>query len=159
MRTPALATLVATGALAVAASGIVAAVLVDEDADTSGPEISVTPSVSASLTPKPEVSVRPSVTQMPPPETTAPVEPTPGEPSATVAPPAPELPVPDPQPTRSTIRYTVRGGDTLSDIAYWFTLNGYRQLYEDNRRVIGSDPDRIKPGQVYTIRNGLLRMS
>ncbi|WP_405792872.1 peptidoglycan DD-metalloendopeptidase family protein [Streptomyces sp. NBC_01506] len=44
--------------------------------------------------------------------------------------------------------YTVAGGDSLSQIAASQELReGWQRLYEDNRKVIGSDPDLIFPGQ------------
>ncbi|WP_330172538.1 transglycosylase family protein [Streptomyces sp. NBC_01498] len=44
--------------------------------------------------------------------------------------------------------YTVSGGDSLSGIAAAQELRGgWQRLYEENRRVIGSDPDLIFPGQ------------
>ncbi|WP_329378314.1 peptidoglycan DD-metalloendopeptidase family protein [Streptomyces sp. NBC_01716] len=44
--------------------------------------------------------------------------------------------------------YTVAGGDSLSGIAASRELRGgWQRLYEENRRVIGSDPDLIFPGQ------------
>ncbi|MFI6080111.1 peptidoglycan DD-metalloendopeptidase family protein [Streptomyces sp. NPDC051217] len=44
--------------------------------------------------------------------------------------------------------YTVAGGDSLSGIAAAEELRGgWQRLYEENRRVIGSDPDLIFPGQ------------
>lgn len=44
--------------------------------------------------------------------------------------------------------YTVAGGDSLSGIAAAQELRGgWQRLYEENRRVIGSDPDLIFPGQ------------
>ncbi|MFJ7045503.1 transglycosylase family protein [Streptomyces sp. NPDC101112] len=44
--------------------------------------------------------------------------------------------------------YTVVRGDTLSEIAESEEVKGgWRGLYNANRRIIGSDPDRILPGQ------------
>lgn len=44
--------------------------------------------------------------------------------------------------------YTVAGGDSLSGIAASEEIRGgWQRLYEENRRVIGSDPDLIFPGQ------------
>lgn len=151
MRTPVLASLVAAGALLVAVSGVVAALVVDEDETSGAPKVTVTPSATQTLKPRPSAST----TARPTPPRTEPT-PSPTDQGET-APPSPALPTPDPRPTGQTVRYTVKPGDTLSDIAYWFTLNGYRQLYEDNRRVIGADPDRIKPGQVYVISGGRMR--
>jgi len=47
--------------------------------------------------------------------------------------------------------YTVQPGDTLSGIAASFGLDGWQRLYEVNAGVIGSDPNRIYPGQVLVI--------
>ena len=54
-----------------------------------------------------------------------------------------------PQSRAGTTRmYTVVPGDSLSAIAEQRDVGGgWRQLYEANRRVIGSDPDLILPGQ------------
>ncbi|MEV0113680.1 transglycosylase family protein [Streptomyces sp. NPDC050844] len=54
-----------------------------------------------------------------------------------------------PQSTAGTARmYTVVRGDTLSGIADERRVGGgWRQLYDTNREVIGSDPDLITPGQ------------
>ncbi|MFJ1596344.1 transglycosylase family protein [Streptomyces sp. NPDC088261] len=44
--------------------------------------------------------------------------------------------------------YTVARGDSLSEIAVDESVKGgWQRLYEDNRRLIGSDPDLIFPGQ------------
>ncbi|WP_314172383.1 transglycosylase family protein [Streptomyces winkii] len=49
---------------------------------------------------------------------------------------------------KSTERYTVETGDTLSAIARDHdTEGGWRKLYDANRKVVGSDPDLIHPGQ------------
>ncbi|MCW7942959.1 transglycosylase [Streptomyces hygroscopicus] len=42
--------------------------------------------------------------------------------------------------------YTVRSGDTLSDIAERYGTT-WQRLYERNKSVIGGDPDMIVPGQ------------
>jgi hypothetical protein len=47
--------------------------------------------------------------------------------------------------------YTVRPGDTLSEIAAGLGMSDWRPLYEANRGVIGPDPDLIRPGQVLTV--------
>jgi LysM repeat protein len=50
-------------------------------------------------------------------------------------------------------RYTVAAGDTLAGIAAMFAVRGgWPALYAANRRVIGSDPDVIRPGTVLTVR-------
>ncbi|CAM5741857.1 LysM domain-containing protein OS=Streptomyces alboniger OX=132473 GN=CP975_14255 PE=3 SV=1 [Streptomyces alboniger] len=44
--------------------------------------------------------------------------------------------------------YTVGIGDTLESIADSLDLRGgWRALYEENKKEIGSDPSRIVPGQ------------
>ena len=57
-------------------------------------------------------------------------------------------------PGRMTpVRYTVAAGDTLAGIAAVFAVpGGWRALYAANRRVIGSDPNMIRPGIVLTVR-------
>lgn len=48
--------------------------------------------------------------------------------------------------------YTVVQGDTLSGIARKLTGSAdWKALYEANKSVVGSDPNRIYPGQVLTI--------
>ena len=49
--------------------------------------------------------------------------------------------------------YTVRGGDCLSKLAQQFYGDMFKWpvLYEANRAVIGSNPDLIKPGQVFVV--------
>ena len=50
------------------------------------------------------------------------------------------------------VSYTVRTGDTLSGIATEFAIpGGWPTLYAGNRRVIGSDPNEIRPGTVLTL--------
>jgi hypothetical protein len=44
--------------------------------------------------------------------------------------------------------YTVREGDTLSQIAEDHRLDGWQGLYRQNRATVGEDPDLILPGQV-----------
>lgn len=46
--------------------------------------------------------------------------------------------------------YTVKSGDTLSKIAAQYGIT-WQQLYDANRQTIGSNPNLIYPGQVYTI--------
>jgi LysM repeat protein len=49
-------------------------------------------------------------------------------------------------------RYTVAAGDTLSGIAAGLAVRGgWAALYAANRRVIGPDPDLIRPGTVLTV--------
>jgi nucleoid-associated protein YgaU len=49
--------------------------------------------------------------------------------------------------------YTVRPGDSLSKIAKALLGDAkkWRQLYEANKDVVGSNPDLIRPGQVLKI--------
>ena len=50
-------------------------------------------------------------------------------------------------------RYTVAAGDTLAGIAAMFAVRGgWPALYAANRRVIGPDPNTIRPGTVLTVR-------
>ena len=52
----------------------------------------------------------------------------------------------------STQSYTVKSGDTLSGIARKLTgSTSWQAIYEQNKSVIGSNPNLIKPGQVLTI--------
>ena len=54
--------------------------------------------------------------------------------------------------TTSTQSYTVKSGDTLSGIARKLTgSTNWKTIYEQNKSVIGSNPNMIKPGQVLTI--------
>jgi LysM repeat protein len=49
------------------------------------------------------------------------------------------------------VRYTVQAGDTLSGIAAALGVRGgWSALYAANRRVIGPDPNLIRPGTVLT---------
>ena len=50
-----------------------------------------------------------------------------------------------------TITYTVKSGDTLSEIAAKYNMS-WKELYAKNKFVIGNNPNLIKPGQVLTIR-------
>jgi LysM repeat protein len=50
------------------------------------------------------------------------------------------------------VSYTVRTGDSLSGIATEFAIpGGWPALYAGNRRVIGPDPNVIRPGTVLTL--------
>lgn len=52
----------------------------------------------------------------------------------------------------ATQSYTVKSGDTLSGIARKLTgSTSWQAIYEQNKSVIGSNPNLIKPGQVLTI--------
>ncbi|MCP3818223.1 transglycosylase family protein [Streptomyces sp. A3M-1-3] len=57
------------------------------------------------------------------------------------------------QQSKQPDTYTVEGGDTLSGIAGEQRVGGgWRQLYDANRKVIGSDPHLIYPGQRLILR-------
>lgn len=57
------------------------------------------------------------------------------------------------QPAGTGRAYTVEGGDTLSGIADEQRVGGgWQQLYDANRKVIGSDPHLIYPGQRLILR-------
>lgn len=47
--------------------------------------------------------------------------------------------------------YTVKAGDSLTKIAKANKIKNWRDLYNKNKKVIGSNPDKIKPGQVLTL--------
>lgn len=51
----------------------------------------------------------------------------------------------------NVIKYTVKKGDTLSGIAKKYNTT-WQKIYEDNKSVIGSNPNLIKPGQVLIIK-------
>lgn len=66
------------------------------------------------------------------------------------------VPTPPPNPTpapKPPVTYTVQKGDTLSGIAAKYGMS-WQQLYEQNKAVIGPDPNKIYPGQVLTISGG-----
>ena len=57
-------------------------------------------------------------------------------------------------------RYTVASGDTLAGIAAALAVRGgWPALYAANRRVIGPDPNMIRPGIVLTVRRPAARRS
>ncbi|MFF2122235.1 transglycosylase family protein [Kitasatospora sp. NPDC058184] len=68
-----------------------------------------------------------------------------GQPSAKPAQSAPVAPK-----NTAAGGYTVRSGDTLSDIAAKFGTDT-DSLYQKNLRTIGADPDLIFPGQTLTV--------
>jgi nucleoid-associated protein YgaU len=49
--------------------------------------------------------------------------------------------------------HTVQAGDWLSKIAmtYYGDMNGWPEIHEKNKNVIGPDPNLIKPGQKLVI--------
>ncbi|MET9465621.1 LysM domain-containing protein [Streptomyces sp. NPDC006544] len=79
----------------------------------------------------------------------APHTPTPASAAHKAVPAAPQ-PAPERQRT-----YTVRSGDSLSEIARRELGNEgrWRELYAINRGVIGSDPDMIHPGTQLVLPN------
>ena len=52
---------------------------------------------------------------------------------------------------KKSITYTVKNGDTLSEIAAQYGMT-WQQLYAKNKFVIGNNPNIIKAGQVLTIQ-------
>lgn len=57
------------------------------------------------------------------------------------------------QPSQAgTQSYTVKSGDSLSTIAKKLTgSSNWKKIYEQNKSVIGSNPNKLKVGQVLTI--------
>lgn len=50
------------------------------------------------------------------------------------------------------VKYSVVAGDSLSKIAHKYAVRGgWKKLYKDNRRVVGSDPRLIHPGQQLSV--------
>jgi len=47
--------------------------------------------------------------------------------------------------------YTVISGDTITKIAKTYSITPWTDLYTKNKKVIGSDPSDIKPGQVLAL--------
>ena len=81
-----------------------------------------------------------------PPEPEAP----PQQPTQPQQPAQPQQPTQPQSPDSSGSVYTVRSGDTLSDIAVAHGVP-WQDLYDANRSVVGDDPDFILPGQQLTI--------
>jgi LysM repeat protein len=67
--------------------------------------------------------------------------------------PKPKPDPPPPSPAPGPRIYTVVTGDYLSKIAgkFYGDPNQWRKIYNANRATIGSNPDRIYPGQKLTI--------
>lgn len=71
--------------------------------------------------------------------------------------PAPGVTEPSDSPSSSSsdsgVTYTVKEGDTLSDIAeqYYNSSAKWKVIYEANRRAIGDDPGRLKDGMKLVI--------
>lgn len=76
-----------------------------------------------------------------------------GSPPRSPHPPTPAQPKPTAPPksggSKLTTHYTVQRGDTLWGIAKRFLGNGedYKEIYQENKAVIGSDPNLIRPGE------------
>lgn len=47
--------------------------------------------------------------------------------------------------------YTVKAGDSLVKIAKSQGIKNWRDLYDKNKKVVGPDPGKIKPGQVLVL--------
>ncbi|WP_035846799.1 transglycosylase family protein [Kitasatospora azatica] len=78
-------------------------------------------------------------------------QPKPTQPKAQPAPAQPTQPQPQSPATPSTGAqdYTVKSGDTLSNISQaQRILGGWQALYQANRSTVGGDPNLILPGQV-----------
>ena len=52
---------------------------------------------------------------------------------------------------KKEVTYTVKKGDTLSSIAAKYNTS-WKDIYNDNKKIIGSNPNQIKPGQVLKIK-------
>lgn len=54
-------------------------------------------------------------------------------------------------------KYTVKSGDSLSKIAkaHYGDAMKWKQVYEANKALIGSNPDMIQPGQELTLPKDL----
>ena len=130
-------------------------------AQTVAASLSASPTSAAVTTrqtaPAPSTPGSPARTSTPVPTPSASV----GRSQVTTAKPSPpestSLPVKHPQ--KGSITYVVLPGDNLTVIAAWFKLHGYGDLYAANAKVIGADPNIIKPGERITIANGLATMS
>lgn len=75
--------------------------------------------------------------------------------------PSPGATVSDPTTVRAPsapITYTVKRGDNLSTIAWWFHVRGYGAIYDANKAVIGNNPDLIFAGQTITIAGNVVSM-
>ena len=57
-----------------------------------------------------------------------------------------------PKNTIESVVYTVKSGDTLSSIARKYNTT-WQAIYEKNKSIIGNDPNLIRVGQKFTIKN------
>lgn len=62
-------------------------------------------------------------------------------------------PEPEPKPKPKVKTYTVKSGDSLAAISreMYGTPDRWREIYQKNRKLIGPDPDLIKPGMKLVI--------
>lgn len=135
-------------------------------AATSAPTPPPSPSPSASLEVLGETQTRALPAPSAPPPVAAPSPLPASVPAPAPPPPSPSaIPANAPNPSRpekekgakASVTYTVQTGDNLSVIAWWFQIHGYRSIYETNKKVIGSNPDLIYPGQKIVIVGGKLK--
>ncbi|WP_375500833.1 LysM peptidoglycan-binding domain-containing protein [uncultured Jatrophihabitans sp.] len=54
-------------------------------------------------------------------------------------------------PTTKVVKYKVKKGDNLTQIAGWFNQRGYGLVYDWNKSVIGQNPNLIYPGQTIIV--------
>lgn len=69
----------------------------------------------------------------------------------TTPPTTTKSPTPVAKPKTTAKSYTVKPGDSLSSIASQFKVSNWQTLYNANRTVVGSNPDKIYPGQKLSI--------
>lgn len=62
-----------------------------------------------------------------------------------------KIPNNNPQNNSNEVNYTVKSGDNLSKIAKKYNTT-WQKIYNDNKNIIGTNPNLIKPGQVLTIK-------
>lgn len=60
------------------------------------------------------------------------------------------------QHVQAPLRYRVKPGDNLWNIANWFKFNGYQGLYQANWEQLGGNPSLIHPGTVIQISDGTM---
>lgn len=76
----------------------------------------------------------------------------PGDPKEVKVTPTP-APKPKPKPAPKPKTYTVKDGDTLAGISreFYNTPDRWKDIYDKNKKVIGKDPNLIKPGMKLVI--------
>lgn len=114
---------------------------------STGTPVKPTPKPAPKPAPKPKPKPAPKPAPKPKPPVKPPVKPTPKPP---VKKPAPH---PAPKPAPAATKYVVIPGDSLSKIAQHFYHNAgeWPRIYNANKGVIGSNPNKIHPGMVLTI--------